>query len=89
MPRDDDMLPAHRVATLLLKRSPDWFRRKRAELERAGFPEPVPVVGKYSVKAVREWLEAPQRRGKAKGPADLAGLHNGQGDGAETPGKAA
>lgn len=47
-----------RVAKELLGRSPAWFSQHRPELEKAGFPRPLPVLHSYLPSAVRAWLDS-------------------------------
>jgi hypothetical protein len=45
-----------RVAKEMLGMSPAWFTLHRAELEKMGFPTPIPVLNRYLPSAVQEWL---------------------------------
>lgn len=47
--------------------SPDTFRRKRAKLVRAGFPEPHPILNRYRKADVDAWID---RRGFTSGDTD-------------------
>jgi hypothetical protein len=40
-----------------LRRTSAWFYAHRDDLEVAGFPKPVPVVGRYNIAAVQAWLD--------------------------------
>jgi hypothetical protein len=52
----DAMLTDREVARLL-RRSIKWLSEHRGELEAAGFPKRVPVVGRYDPAAIRAWLD--------------------------------
>ena len=39
-------------------RSPTWLTEHRAELEAAGFPKPLPLIGTRDRKAIDLWLDA-------------------------------
>lgn len=52
-------ISAARVAKEMLGRSPGWFALHRAELERHGFPKPLPVLSTYLPGAVQAWLDSP------------------------------
>jgi predicted DNA-binding transcriptional regulator AlpA len=41
-----------------LGRSRSWFYEHRAELERCGFPLPLPVVRRWNPPAVDAWVDA-------------------------------
>lgn len=45
-----------RVAKEMLGMSPAWFTQHRGELEKAGFPRPLPVLHRYLPSAVQAWL---------------------------------
>lgn len=45
-------------AATYLGRSDRWFRENLDVLKEAGFPDPDPVVGLYSKRAVEEWHSA-------------------------------
>lgn len=49
-------LSAAAVARLILGRSPSWFYSHRDELEKAGFPQPLPVVNRYDPEAIKAWM---------------------------------
>lgn len=51
-------ISAARVARDMLGRSPAWFTQHRADLEKAGFPRPLPVLHSYLPSAVRAWLDS-------------------------------
>jgi hypothetical protein len=53
----DRPISAARVAKDLLGKSPGWFYAHRPELEAAGFPKPLPVIGRYWPPAVQVWLD--------------------------------
>jgi hypothetical protein len=40
-----------------LGRSPTWLAEHRAELEAAGFPKPIPLIGTRDRKAIDAWLD--------------------------------
>jgi len=72
-------LPMYRMVKDLLGRTPGWFRAHKDELEKAGFPKPLPVTGLYDPQHVIAWRQAQftiTSRGQAA-PADLASLHGG------------
>lgn len=54
--RDEKPISGARVAREMLGRSPAWFTLHRPDLEKAGFPKPLPVLHSYLPSAVREWL---------------------------------
>jgi predicted DNA-binding transcriptional regulator AlpA len=41
----------------MLRRTSGWFYKHREELEAAGFPKPVPVIGRYDAEAIDAWLK--------------------------------
>lgn len=49
------LLNATQVARRL-GRSRSWFYEHRAELERASFPQPVPIVDRWNPKAIDDWV---------------------------------
>ena len=40
-----------------LGRSLSWFQAHRPDLERNGFPQPVPFIGSWDRRAVDHWLD--------------------------------
>lgn len=46
------------VSALIFNRSPSWFRKRRADLRRRQFPEPVSRIGRprWSGEALLAWL---------------------------------
>ena len=52
-------ISAARMARTMLGRSPGWLREHRGQLEAAGFPKPLPVLGTYLPSQVRLWLDRP------------------------------
>jgi hypothetical protein len=41
-----------------LGRSPTWLAEHRGELEAAGFPKPLPLIGTRDRKAIDVWMDA-------------------------------
>ncbi|TSD87034.1 hypothetical protein FFK22_019275 [Mycobacterium sp. KBS0706] len=50
------VLSAAQVAAYL-GRSLTWFSEHRAELEAAGFPPPLPLIGGFDKRAIDQWLD--------------------------------
>jgi predicted DNA-binding transcriptional regulator AlpA len=59
-----DLLNAAAVARRL-GRGRSWFYENRADLERIGFPRPIPVVGRWDPARVDEWVARGGRMDKA------------------------
>ena len=83
-PSTRDRLLIDREVARLLRRSITWLSAHRAELEAAGFPKRLPVVGRYDPVAIRAWLdrqgginpaerEAAERRARLMARADAWG----------------
>jgi hypothetical protein len=53
----DSPLTAAQMAKTMLKRTPGWFYAHRQIMEKAGFPKPIPIVGKYHPGAVQAWID--------------------------------
>jgi hypothetical protein len=60
-----DRLLTVREVCRLLRRTSTWFYTHRSELEAVGFPEPVPIVGRYDGRAIAAWLD--RQSGSARG----------------------
>ena len=41
----------------MLGKSRAWFYRHRGELRAAGFPEPLPVIKRWNIDQVSDWLQ--------------------------------
>jgi hypothetical protein len=54
--RHEKPISGARVAREMLGRSPAWFTQHRPELEKAGFPKPLPVLHSYLPSQVTAWL---------------------------------
>jgi hypothetical protein len=50
------LVPPEKIARRLGV-TPSAFRELVADLERVGFPKPLPVVGNYSIEAVDRWID--------------------------------
>lgn len=53
-----------------LRRSQKWLAENRSKLEKAGFPAPLPVIGRYDSKAIDAWLD---RMGGLASPSAASG----------------
>jgi hypothetical protein len=67
--RQSDLLTTRDVIRLL-RRTSGWFYANREELERQGFPTPIPIVGHYDAKAVNAWLDRQSGRTEQSPPQD-------------------
>ena len=77
---NDKPVSAARMARDQLGRSPAWFSQHKAELEAAGFPKPLPVLGTYRPSAVQAWLDSQAGTGAQSRGSGLAGrFQNGRG----------
>lgn len=59
--RSEAAFASHAWAAARLGMSPDTFRRKRALLVRAGFPEPHPILNRYHKADVEDWIDGHRR----------------------------
>lgn len=65
-------ISAARMARDMLGRSPTWFSQHRQELEAAGFPKALPVLGTYNPASVQAWLDSQGGQGAQSGATNLA-----------------
>lgn len=52
---------------------PTTFRRNRADLYRAGFPRPNPVMGRYPTADVEAWIDRQSAQGS---PGEQKGVNH-------------
>jgi hypothetical protein len=56
--RHEKPISGARVAREMLGRSPAWFTQHRPELEKAGFPKPLPVLNAYMPSVVLDAIKS-------------------------------